>query len=339
MLCGLLGLASPTAVRAQGASSSLDQFLQRMGIDARQRAIAARGRAVTKLLPAKDNRDVTVVGLIGVDVPRDTIIARAADIGRSLAARGNRFRVFGNPPSAADVRDVAFDEDEYRGLRNCKSGDCDFKLPAADMAGFVQQVDWSSRGAKAQADERLRAMMLRLATDYVAHGNAAMPVYEDQRGLKSGDAFDTMLEQITELYPDAPELKRYLTTYPAGRPDGARDFVYWSEERLPHLRPVLTLDHVVVYKPARADAAAVVARKQIYANHYFEGALELLAIVDGDGGAEEPAAYMLTLRRFRFDNLPGGLLNIRGRVRRGLADAARVDLERQRALMQSAASP
>jgi hypothetical protein len=48
---------------------------------------------------------------------------------------------------------------------------------------------------------------------------------------------------------------------------------------------------------------------------------------------------MLTVRRFRFDNLPGGLLNIRGRVRRGLADAARDDLEQQRALMQSAASP
>jgi hypothetical protein len=82
-----------------------------------------------------------------------------------------------------------------------------------------------------------------------------------------------------------------------------------------------------------------VARKQIYANHYFEGALELLAIVGGRGEDGEPTTYLLTLRRFRFDNLPGGLLNIRGRVRRGLADAARVDLERQRALMLSAASP
>jgi hypothetical protein len=325
---------------AQGANPSLDELLHRMGIDGRQRATAARGRAVTRLLPAKDHRDVAVVGLIGVNLPRETVVARAFDIERSFAARGGRFHLFGNPVSAADVSNVAFDESEYRDLRGCRSGECDFKLPAADMMGFVQHVDWSSRGgAKAQADERLRAMMLRLATDYAARGTAAMPVYEDQRGLKSGDAFDTMLDQITEMYPDAPELKRYLASYPADRPDGARDFLHWSEDRLPHLRPILTLGHIVTYRPARADAAALVARKQIYASHYFEGALEILAIVDGGGGADEPATYLLTLRRFRFDNLPGGLLNIRGRVRRGLADAARVDLERQRALMQSAVSP
>jgi len=338
-LCGLLGLGHPVDGSAQGANPALDQYLQRLGIDARQRATAARGRAVAKLLPEKDNRDVTVVGLIGVNVPRDTVVARAFDIERALAAREGRYHVFGNPPSTADVGGVAFDESEYRGLRNCKSGDCDFKLPAADMMGFVQQVNWSSRGAKAQADERLRAMMLRFATEYSAHGNSAMPVYEDERGVKSGDVFATLLAQITDLYPDAAELTRYLATYPAGRPHGARDVLYWSEDRLPHLRPMLTLDHVVVFKPTRAGAAALVARKQIYANHYFEGALELLAIVEGGGGPGEPAAYMLTVRRFRFDNLPGGLLNIRGRVRRGLADAARDDLEQQRALMQSAASP
>jgi len=338
-LCGLLGLGHPVEGSAQGVNPALDQYLQRLGIDARQRATAARGRAVAKLLPEKDNRDVTVVGLIGVNVPRDTVVARAFDIERALAAREGRYHVFGNPPSAADVSGVAFDESEYRGLRNCKPGDCDFKLPAADMTGFVQQVNWSSRGAKAQADERLRAMMLRFATEYSAHGNSAMPVYEDERGVKSGDVFATLLAQITDLYPDAAELTRYLATYPAGRPHGARDILYWSEDRLPHLRPTLTLDHVVVFKPTRADAAALVARKQIYANHYFEGALELLAIIEGGGGPGEPAAYMLTVRRFRFDNLPGGLLNIRGRVRRGLADAARDDLEQQRALMQSAASP
>ena len=65
-LCGLLGLGHPVEGRAQGVNPALDQYLKRLGIDARQRATAARGRAVAKLLPEKDNRDVTVVGLIGV---------------------------------------------------------------------------------------------------------------------------------------------------------------------------------------------------------------------------------------------------------------------------------
>jgi hypothetical protein len=42
----------------------------------------------------------------------------------------------------------------------------------------------------------------------------------------------------------------------------------------------------------------------------------------------------MTVHRFRFDALPGGLFNIRGRVRRQLVDATRADLERQRAAMQ-----
>jgi hypothetical protein len=77
-----------------------------------------------------------------------------------------------------------------------------------------------------------------------------------------------------------------------------------------------------------------VARKQLYATHYFEAALELLAIVDGTGAPGEPRTYLITVRRFRFDALPGGLFNIRGRVRRQLVDATRADLERQRASMQ-----
>ena len=339
VLALLAGLGRPAAL-AQPARPTLAEYLASLGIDDRQRAAAARGRAVARLLPTKDNRDVTVVGVIGVDVPGDTVAARALDIGRFLAAGGRRFHVFENPPSSADVRNVMFDESEYRGLRSCRSGDCDFKLTASAMADFIKQVDWSSRNAKAQADERLRAEMLRLVTDYASRGNAAMPTYADGVGVQSASAFGALLAQTADLYEHAPELHRYLSTYPAERPDGARDVLYWSEERLPHLRPTLTLNHVVVYAPpGRSPGAAFVGRKQIYANHYFEGALELLAIIDGDGSAGEPRTYLVTMRRYRFDALPGGLFNIRGRVRRQLVDATRADLERQRAAVQAPTTP
>jgi hypothetical protein len=92
-----------------------------------------------------------------------------------------------------------------------------------------------------------------------------------------------------------------------------------------------------VYTPARPSGVAFVARKQIYANHYFEGAFELLAIVDAGVVAGEPTTYLLTVRRFRFDYLPGGLFNIRGRVRRQFVEETRADLERERASLQPAA--
>jgi hypothetical protein len=66
------------------------------------------------------------------------------------------------------------------------------------------------------------------------------------------------------------------------------------------------------------------AAKQIYANHYFEAAVDLTAVVD-----RNPGAYLVVLRRYRFDNLPGGILNIRGRAINALRDQLTLDLRRQ----------
>jgi hypothetical protein len=44
---------------------------------------------------------------------------------------------------------------------------------------------------------------------------------------------------------------------------------------------------------------------------------------------------VLVLRRFRFDNLPGGILNIRGKAIGALRDQLTVDLRRQ----QTSAAP
>ena len=336
----LADVGTPATALAQSARPTLAQYLRSVGIDEQQRTAAARGRAVTRLVQTRDTRDVTVVGVIGVNVPADTVVARATDLETYLGGRGRRFHAFANPPSPADVRDVMFDESEYRGLRQCRRGDCDFKLTASAMTDFIERVDWSSRNAKAQADERLRGEILRLVTDYATRGNAAMPAYDDGAGVQSAASFADLVAQTADLYEAPPELQRYLSSYPADRPDGARDILYWSEERLPHLRPTLTVNHLVVYAPTgRATGPAFVARKQVYANHYFEAALELLAIVDGDQSAGEPRTWLLTMRRFRFDALPGGFFNIRGRVRRGLLDAARADLDRQRAALDQTSRP
>lgn len=339
VLCIAAGLAHPVRASAQSAQSvnlALDQYLDRIGITANERAVAARGGAIAKLLPTEGNRDVTVFGMIGVNVLGDTAVAHALDVEHFLASRGGQLQRFSVPPSANDVREAAFAESEYRDLRKCRRDDCRFKLPASAMQGFVDQIDWSSRDAKAQADARLRDGLLGLVTDYRARGNAAMPTYDDVRGVRSGDVFTALLGQAEDLYEYAPGLQRYLTDYPAVLPNGARDFLYWSEERVPRLRPTLTVNHVVSYEPPdRPGRVVFVARKQIYASHYFEGAFELLAIVNAGAPAGAPGAYILSVRRFRFDNLPGGLFNIRGRVRKQMVDQTRADLERQRSSLEA----
>jgi hypothetical protein len=81
---------------------------------------------------------------------------------------------------------------------------------------------------------------------------------------------------------------------------------------------------MVVYTPPELPNVTVVAAKQIYANHYFEAAVDLTCVAD-----RSPGIYLLVLRRYRFDNLPGGILNIRGRAINALRDQLAADLRRQ----------
>lgn len=338
----LLLLPTFSSAERQGrrAGSELERYAVALGLNASQLRAAARGEAAARLLQTQDSRDVAVAGIIGVRAPRTVAMARTLDDPAFIATGASRFGTFGDPPAERDVRAVAFDRSEYRDLRHCRPGDCDFKLSAGEMAAFARDVDWSAPNAKAQADEHLRTGLVRLVADYRRRGAAAMPTYNDGREVRTSDAFSALVAQSRELAAFAPELLRYLTTYPMAEPSGARNIVYWSENRVGRMRPTLTVNHVVTYIPP--TGTAFLAKKQIYANHYFEGGLELLALVDADvpaGVSQTPNVYLIVVRRFRFDNLPVGLFNVRGRVRSQLVDATRADLVRVRAVIEKTPPP
>jgi hypothetical protein len=273
--------------------------------------------------------------VIGVPISAADYMKHALDPGRFIGAGSPHFHIIADPATPADVRDVAFDSSEYRDLKTCEPGNCNFKLPASAMKSFRESVNWDAPDAKAQADARLRAGMLRFIGAYRSRGNAAMMTYDDNGGIRASDSFSALLAQSTDLYDYAPPLQQYLTSYPANRPAGARDLLYWSNDHPPRLRPTLTLDHVVVYPSS--SGTTLIARKQLYASHYFNGAFELLAVASAGSEAAAAPIFLVTVRRFRFDNLPAGVLNVRGRVRDGLVDETRSSLERERAAAVSAA--
>jgi len=95
---------------------------------------------------------------------------------------------------------------------------------------------------------------------------------------------------------------------------------------LPRLRPILSVTHLLVYTPPELPGMTLAAAKQLYANHYFETAIDLTSAVDRGQGE---SIYVVVLRRYRFDNLPGGILNIRGRAIGALRDQLAADLRRQ----------
>jgi hypothetical protein len=337
----LIASASPPrAASAQDTVPDLERYLRQMGLSSKELGAAARGRAVAKLLPTRNGNDVTVFAVVGVRASRDTVVSYARDADRFLSANGRQFDVLGDPPESTDVHRVAFDESEYRDLRSCRPRDCRFKLPEGLMTAFAEQVDWSARDAKAQVDGILRDALVRLAVDYLSRGSPATLPYDDVRGVRSGDVFAEIAGPSTDLYAYPVDLERYLTMYPAVRPIGMHDYLYWAEDRFSGLRPTITLNHLVIHAPPGDTAGAVfIASKQLYSNHYFDGGFELITVVDASEAATQPAVYLLTVRRLRFDHLPRGLLNVRGRVRSRMVDATRRDLERHRAAIERSGDP
>ncbi len=336
--CGLSVLVHGGA-RAQRAEPAIELYLRdSIGITGREVADVQQGKILTKILPAQNPRDVTVIGMVQIRSTLAAFAPRMADARRIVALRSPTYEIFDDPPTAANVRNVSVDQSEYRGLQGCRLEHCDFKLPAATMHEFATRVDWSSDSAKAQVDSLARADVLRFIAEYATAGDAAMVEYDDNHAVKSSDAFIALLDQSGYLRDFVPELRDYLEFFPTHRPEGARDVLFWEEDRLPHLRPTLTLSHMVLY--TTPSGTPLVAVKQIYADHYFEGALELTGAFEAPPTSAGPALYLVSIRRYRFDALPsGGFLNLRGRVQGRLADAVKADLERERQDVEPSQSP
>jgi hypothetical protein len=326
----LLLMISAAQGRGQRPEPPIEHYLRdSIGITPRELSDVQRGSVLAKILPTQNPRDVTVFGMVQIATTRAAFTPRLADSRRIIGLRSPIYEVFDEPPTGANLERVSVDSSEYRDLRNCRLEHCSFKLPAATMSAFATAVSWASDSAKAQADSLVRANLLRFVSDYRVAGNAAMVEYDDNHAVKSSDAFLALLDQSEYLRDFVPDLRDYLEFYPTHRPEGVRDVLFWEENRLPHLRPTLTLSHMVTY--TTMSGTPLVAIKQIYADHYFEGGLELLAAFDAPPTARGPAMYLISVRHYRFDALPsGGFLNLRGRVRGRLADAVRSDLERER---------
>lgn len=322
---------------AQNASPGVGEFLRSAGIaDASPLAAAQAGSSAVKLLHTDINRDVAVLGIIGIHLTREAYLARMRDLQALVASRPEKYGMIGDPIPASELQSVFFDGSEWRDLENCDKGDCAFKMPLLLMRQFAQSVDWEGSDAQRQADSVMRSAMVDLVTAYRARGNSGLLRYDDTNGVLAGDAFSALIVQSQFLRQYAPAFRDFVAGYPANRPDGAADAIYWSMYRIPHLRSTFTLNQILVY--TSSSGIPLIVRKQLYADHYFESSLEISAVFDAPDLAGGPGIYLVSVQRFRFDNLPGGLFNVRGRVRSQLQKLLKSDLERERKAVETGAA-
>lgn len=318
---------------AQDATAAAAALRHGVRLDNAETAAVEHGDVVVRVQPTQDQRDVAVFGVVRIAVPRDVYLRRVQDFRNWLRTpTRTRLGVFSDPAVLSDVDDLIVSRDDARDLRKCKPGDCTTKLPAAEMQRVQAEVDWSAKDQQSLVTALARQRMVQYVEDYRNHGNVSMPVYDDRPSVRASDAFLAVLAQSTYLNQTAPAIANYFRTFPRGRPGGVSDVLYWSEDVVARLRPILSLTHAVVYTPPETSGTTVVASKQIYANHYFEAALEVLNVVDREVTGEPASIYLVVDRRLRFDNLPrGGILNIRGRAVNGLRDQLLTDLQREKA--------
>ena len=337
----LLGAIAAAPMQGQAAPERLVRFLRHsIGVDSAQLVTAERGEAVVKVLETQGRRDIAIFGIVTIDVARDAYTKQLRDFQNSLRTpTRSRFGIFSEPASAGDVQAVTIARRDVADMKDCRPGDCVVKLPATDIRRIHAELDWSAPDLQAQVNAYARRRLVEYVTDYRARGDSAMAVYDDRGNLnvRASDAFAALLAESPYVYQNVPSLGHYLASYPRSALAGASEVLFWSEDVLPRLRPILSVTHQVVFTPPELPEVTLVAAKQIYANHYFEAAVDLTCVVERQGSDGRPGSYVLALRRYRFDNLPsGGLLNIRGRAIGALRDQMLADLRRQKATAERA---
>jgi hypothetical protein len=111
----------------------------------------------------------------------------------------------------------------------------------------------------------------------------------------------------------ATPLRDHLAEYPRRPAAGARDILYWVNEKYSGLKPVVSVVHAVIYQdPTKADRT-VVAQKQLYASHYYDGSLAIASATAALDGSV-PVTYLVYANRSRGDLLKGGFGGLKRKV-------------------------
>jgi hypothetical protein len=321
-----LCLACASALlHAQDVASVLRSDLQFAEADiVRLRA----GEVIARVVPTPDRREILVAGAVALEGDFGRLVTRLHDVRTLLATTPNRRRLvtLSQTPAAEEFAAWALERDDVEELAQCRVGDCDSKL-SADMIESVRALPWGTPEVTRRVEQSMRSWAARYVTAYRHHGRDSLIVYADRRepGVASS-ILATLHSAPPSLRERAPELSRHLLDYPRGSWTGTNDLMVWAVDRLPGARTTFTLRHAASWQdPERRFA--VVAEQLLYANHYLDGELGVVALVVD---AESSIPWLVIVRRFHFDNLPGGPLNIRGKVRDRTLAALRSELAARR---------
>ena len=339
LVASLLAVTLGESAAAQAAAvppGEPAKFLAKyIGLSASEIEQAKRGEVVTKVLNSADRDEVALFGIVAINTSRDEVMKRVRDLPNFLRTPGRTsFGTFSTPAAATDVNAFSVEGSDFDAIKGCRPGECDVKMPTENIEEFGKGIDWNSPQARQQVETMVRRESAVYVNNYRKSGTAAMIAYGDQKEAKStAEIFKGLLAESPYLFDYVPTFQKHLEGYPNGSLPGVTDAIYWASDKMDRMRPIYSINHVSIYSPPTSPLS-LVSNKQLYASHYFLGAFTLTTILDKPDAPNGKGVYYIVVQRMRFDHLPGGLLNIRGRVISRTHDGLKADLAQRKASLE-----
>jgi hypothetical protein len=319
------------AVVCGPAGAQTSAGLKKVGFTDADLASLAKGEAIAKLLPTKDDNDAAVIGAIHIAAQREALIEQVRKIDQIRTGMVLQAGRFSTPPKLEDLAGLTFDEDDLKDFQECKPGSCDIKLGAGAME-IATKVDWKAKDAHAQASALLKQAMVDGANAYLNQG--VLGLYVDNK------VPEPVIDGLRKILEDSPYLleydatfSKYMLEFPKSNLPNTESILYWSKDKL--RKPVVSISHLVIYK--RGEGAAtnyLIGRKHVYDSHYFLANVDFASVVpDADPAKGLSLVY---LNRTRIDppqHFRGTLL---GKIKGGMKDAMADKLRTIKARLESA---
>jgi hypothetical protein len=281
---------------------------QDLGFSSAELADLQRGKVVKHILPPRVPEEVGVVGAVRIRGSRDRLMAAYQDIvtfRRSVKPPVLAIGRFSEQPDSSDLDALTTTSDDFN-LRDCKVGDCDIRLPTADIQRVGASIDWRRPGADARALAIFKQILLSHVRSYVTGGPGRMTEYDDGRTrILPAVAGDDLIRSSPYLDALKPGLAAHVQCMWANRLDGANDILYWSKEQY-GFEPFISVTHVTIAQAGPHQTVA--ANRDVYSSRYVDAGLSLMVASDDAG---DPASFfLLYINRTRANALRGPMARL-----------------------------
>jgi len=296
-------------VSAQSSIAEFQKILrEKAAFEAPDFSALQLNQPVVRLTPASDKREIAVAGLVNIQAGADEFLRSYRD---GITNKNNpailEIGSFGREPAAGDLDGLTLETRDIEDLKECVAGACQVKLSAAMIERFRREINWDAPDYQLKVTNLFKQMLLDYVKDYRARGEAALIEYSDKR-----DQVSLAAEQ--RALSSAPS---YINAFLADSKSALQlieETIVWSKIKF-GLKPVIALNHISIYRRnSDVGPQAMIASKQIYANHYFNASLALTAFVSVPGAAN--GAYLVYENRSRADGLAGPF----GKIKRGVVE-------------------